>query len=250
MKILKYEKKKNGMYQVFFDNDNNIDLSEEIILKYNLLLKKDIDNSLIDKMLDENKVYIAYNLAIKYISTKMRSRKEIREYLSKREIDNESINNVISLLIKEKYIDDNSYAKAFVNDKVLLTNDGPNKIKNKLNELGINSEVINNAIEAFSIDTQKDKVSKIIKKMVETNRSKSATFLKSKIINYLVNLGYDRSIINSILSTIEIRNNKDIEKKEYEKIYNKLSRKYSGSELEFKVRQKMYSLGFTNYNEY
>ena len=50
MKILKYEKKKNGMYQVFFDNDNNIDISEEIILKYNLLLKKDIDNSLIDKM--------------------------------------------------------------------------------------------------------------------------------------------------------------------------------------------------------
>ena len=58
MKILKYEKKKNGMYQVFFDNDNNIDISEEIILKYNLLLMKDIDNSLIDKMLDENKIYI------------------------------------------------------------------------------------------------------------------------------------------------------------------------------------------------
>ena len=249
MKILKYEKKKNGMYQVFFDNDNNIDLSEEIILKYNLLLKKDIDNSLIDKMLDENKVYIAYNLAIKYISTKMRSRKEIREYLSKREIDNDSINSVISLLIKEKYIDDNSYAKAFVNDKVLLTNDGPNKIKNKLNELGINNEAINNAIEVFDIDTQKEKVSKIIKKMVETNRSKSATFLKSKIITYLVNLGYDRPVINSILSTVEIKNNKDIEKKEYEKIYNKLSRKYSGSELDFKVKQKMYSLGFTNYNE-
>ena len=249
MKILKYEKKKNGMYQVFFDNDNNIDISEEIILKYNLLLKKEVDNDLIDKMLDENKVYIAYNLAIKYISTKMRSRKEVREYLSKREIDNDSINSVISLLIKEKYLDDDSYAKAYVNDKVLLTNDGPNKIKSKLNELGVNNDSISKALENFDIDTQKDKVSKIIKKMIETNRSKSATFLKSKILNYLINLGYDRTIINSILSTVVIKNDKDIEKKEYEKIYNKLSRKYSGSELEFKVKQKMYSLGFTNYSE-
>ena len=40
MKILKYNKQKNGMYQVFFDNDNNVDIHEEIILKYGLLIKK------------------------------------------------------------------------------------------------------------------------------------------------------------------------------------------------------------------
>ena len=69
------------------------------------------------------------------------------------------------------------------------------------------------------------------------------------LITYLVNLGYDKSVINSVLSTIEIKNNKDIAKKEYEKIYNKLSRKYSGSDLEFRVKQKMYALGFNNYEE-
>ena len=246
MKILKYEKKKNGMYQVFFDNGNDIDISEEIILKYDLLLKKEADNKLIDKMLEENKIYIGYNLAIKYISTKMRSKKEIREHLSKKEIDKDSINEIINILIKNKYIDDDSYAKAFVNDKILLTNDGPYKIKNKLIELGINDNSINKALELFDIDTQKEKITKIAKKLVSTNRNKSASILRNKIIIYLVNLGYERAIINSVLSTIEIKNDKDIEKKEYEKIYNKLSRKYSGKDLEFRVRQKMYALGFTN----
>lgn len=244
MKILKYDKKKNGMYQVFFDNGNNIDISEEIILKYNLLLKKDVDNKLIDQMLDENKVYIAYNLAIKYISTKMRSKKEIREHLSKKEFDKDSIDEVINILIKNKYIDDDSYAKAFVNDKVLLTNDGPYKIKNKLNELGISDSTAYKALESFDIDTQKEKIEKIAKKMISTNRNKSASILRNKIVLYLVNLGYERSVINSVVSTIEIKNDKEIEKKEYEKIYNKLSRKYSGDELKFRVRQKMYALGF------
>ena len=234
------------MYQVFFDNGNDIDISEEIILKYDLLLKKEADNKLIDKMLEENKIYIGYNLAIKYISTKMRSKKEIREHLSKKEIDKDSINEIINILIKNKYIDDDSYAKAFVNDKILLTNDGPYKIKNKLIELGINDNSINKALELFDIDTQKEKITKIAKKLVSTNRNKSASILRNKIIIYLVNLGYERAIINSVLSTIEIKNDKDIEKKEYEKIYNKLSRKYSGKDLEFRVRQKMYALGFTN----
>ena len=249
MKILKYEKKKNGMYQVFFDNGNDIDISEEIILKYGLLLKKEADNKLIDKMLEENKIYIGYNLAIKYISTKMRSKKEIREHLSKKEIDKDSINEIINILIKNKYIDDDSYAKAFVNDKILLTNDGPYKIKNKLIELGISDNSINKALELFDIDTQKEKIEKIAKKLVSTNRNKSASILRNKIIIYLVNLGYERAIINSVLSTVEIKNDKDIEKKEYEKIYNKLSRKYSGKDLEFRVRQKMYALGFTNIEE-
>ena len=38
----------------------------------------------------------------------------------------------------------------------------------------------------------------------------------------------------------------NIYKKEYDKVYKRLSRKYSGSELEYKVKQKMYALGFTN----
>ena len=188
-------------------------------------------------------------MKIKYISIKMRSRKEIREYLSKKNIDYDSINEVIKILEKEKYLDDDSYAKAFVNDKMVLSNDGPNKIRSKLIELGINSNSINNALELFDYDLQKEKVTKMAKKLVEVNRNKSAALLKNKIITYLVNLGYDKSVITSVLSTIEIKNDKDIAKKEYEKIYNKLSRKYSGSDLEFRVKQKMYALGFNNYEE-
>ena len=249
MKVLRYEKKKNGMYQVFFDNGNDIDLSEEIILKYNLLIKKEASSSLIDKMLDENKVYIGYNLAIKYITTKMRSKKEIREHLKKKEIDNDSINEIIGILIKEKYIDDDSYAKAYVNDKILLTNDGPNKIRNSLEDLGINSKSINGASELFDPSIQEEKIDKVIKKLINTNRTKSGYLLKNKILTYLSNLGYDRSIVNKVINNYEFKTDKDIEKKEYEKIYNRLSHKYSGDELKLKVRQKMYALGFNNYEE-
>ena len=55
MKIIKYEKQKNGMYQVFFDNDYDVDLHEEIILKYNLLINEDIAKLREEKMVELEK---------------------------------------------------------------------------------------------------------------------------------------------------------------------------------------------------
>lgn len=249
MKILKYKKNKDGLYQIYLEDGNTVLIHENIILKYELLLKKEISNKDLDNMLNENNKYIAYNLSIKYLGTKMRSRKEIRNYLTKKEIDNNTINEVIDLLIKEKYIDDLSYAKAYVNDKILLTNDGPNKISSKLKELGIREDNINEALESFDKDTEREKVEKIVNKLININKNKSVYILKNKISYYLVNLGYNRDVINLVIDSTHFKEDKDIAKKEYEKIYKKLSRKYSGSELEYKVKEKMYALGFNNYSE-
>jgi regulatory protein len=244
MKILRYEKRKNGMYQVLFDNDYDVDLHEEIILKHNLLIKKEASQKEIDEMLEENKKFIAYDLSVKFLAKKMRSTKETREYLFKNEFDKDTIDYVINTLIKEKYLNDNSYSKAYINDKILLSNDGPNKIKNKLIELGVNKEIIDSNLELFTDNLQKEKIDKIISKQITTNRNKSALILKNKITEYLYNLGYDKSIILDCLNKTTIKDNKDIMKKEYDKVFKKLSKKYSGTELEYKVKQKMYSLGF------
>lgn len=247
MKILKYEKRKNGVYQVFFDNGNNIDLNEEIILKYNLLLKKETNEIELNKMLDENKKYFAYNLSLKYLSNKMRSKKEIKEYLIKNNFDNDVVDEVIALLQKDKYLDDDIYTKAFINDKILLSNDGPNKIKAKLSELEIPKDIIDKNINMFTLELQKEKIKKIADKQIKLNKNKSIKILKNKIVEYLYNLGYNKELITSYVNTISLEEDPLIAKKEYEKIYKKLSKKYRGSELEYRVKQKMYALGFTNY---
>lgn len=244
MKIIRYEKKKNGMYQLFFEDDYDVDIHEEIILKYQLLFKKDISKDVLDKMLLENEKYIAYNLSVKYISTKLRTKKEIFSYLSKKNINENSINEVISLLEKNKILNDDLYANAYVNDRILLSNDGPYKIKNSLIELGINENSVESSLLVFSDDLQREKINKIIDKEIKTNRTKSNETLKNKILQKIFLLGYDKHIAIELLNKKRFNNDKDLAKIQYKKIYNKLSKKYSGSELELKVKQKMYSLGF------
>ena len=56
-------------------------------------------------------------------------------------------------------------------------------------------------------------------------------------------LGYDVDLINRVISEYDFSNDKDMVKKEYDKLYKRLSRKYSGNELEYKIKEKLYQKG-------
>ena len=248
MLINKFSKQKNGMYKIQLEDGNSILAHEDIILKYDLLLKKNITQEDKEKIEEENLTYISYDLAIKYISKKMRTAKEIREYLENKKVDKTIIDHTITMLEKSNYIDERVYAKSFINDKINFTNDGPNKILRELIVKGIKEEIATDEILIYDKKQQLEKIEKISKKIVSANRNKSAYLLKNKIINVLINLGYEKSLIISKINQMSLNDNPDIAKKEYEKIYKKLSKKYSGSELEYKMKQKMSTLGFKNYN--
>lgn len=247
MQINKFVKKKNDMYNIVLEDGTVLVAHQNLILKYDLLIKKSITNELRNIIEEENLTYIAYNIALKYIANKMRTKKEIKEYLLKKEVDETIANNVIEMLENDSYIKDETYAVAFINDKINLNNDGPNKILRELVGKGIDQSIAFSKIEIFDKETQKEKIKMIADKLIKNNKTKSTYFLKNKIIEYLSNLGYDKSLILDAINNISFVENNNIAKKEYEKIYKRLSRKYSGKELELKIRQKMYSLGFKEY---
>ena len=83
----------------------------------------------------------------------------------------------------------------------------------------------------------------MIEKGIKTNHNRGGVVLKQKIYNDLKLNGYDISMINSAISNYTFENNEDIAKKEYEKLYRKYSRKYTGSELESIIREKLYQKG-------
>ena len=142
MHIEKYTKLKGGQYKLNLDDGTNVLLHEDLILKYNLLIIKEVTREQLDELLEENTSYIAYSLCLDYLKTKMRSKKEIKEYLLKKEVKEEFINNAIDILSNQGYLNDEVYCKAFINDRINLSSDGPFKIKENLLKLGIDEQII------------------------------------------------------------------------------------------------------------
>ena len=245
IKIEKFVKQKNGNYKLKLEDSNELIIHEDLILKYELLLTKSIDKEKLEKLLEEQKVYDVYNIALKYIKVKIRSVKEIKNYLSKKQYSEDHINSVVDLLKKQGYLNNEIYAKALIHDRIILSNDGPIKIKNELEKNGVDEKLIHNYLEEYSEELEKERIQKLVNKQVTLNHNRTNNMLKKKIEINLINLGYHKNLINEVLSNINIED-KDIYQKEYQKLEKKLSRKYSGKELELKIKQKLYQKGFKN----
>ena len=242
MKILKYKKIKNK-YRVYFDNDIKVDLNDNIILRYELLLKKEIDNKTFDKMIIDNNKEEMYNIAVKYISIKIRSREEIYNYLKKKEYDKEEIDNIINRLEKNNLINDDLYIKSYIHDRFYLSSDGLNKIKKYLLDLKLDEDTIDSYIEEIDREEIIDKLNKLIDKKIKSTKNYSGNILKLRIMNYFYDLGYSKSDIEEVLDN---KNLVDIDSgiKEYYKLYNKYSKKYNDYELENIIRTKLYQKGY------
>lgn len=246
MKICKFAKLKNGQYKILLEDDTFFIVHEELILKYDLLIQKKISLIEKEKIMEENGLYIAYDMALKYLTKKMRCEYEVCEYLRKQNVDNIFIDNVIEKLKGQGYLSEESFVRAYYLDRINFSSIGPKKIENELVSLNISKDVIERCKNLFTSTLEIERIEKIVKRMIKSNRTKSEFLLKRKIQDYLLNNGYSLDLILDVLKNIEVSNSSSIQKKEYDKIYRKLSRKYSGKELEYKIKQKMYALGFKN----
>lgn len=246
MEIKSYKKKKNSKYEVIFKDDSSIELYDDVIIKYNLLVDKKIDSKKLENIVKYNASLDAYYLSLKYLNSKMRTKLEIKNYLEKKGIDNITISNTIAKLEKNKAIDEETYLKSYVNDQIRFKNYGPHKIVSNLNALGISKEDSYLYLETIDDDIWKEKIKKLIAKKINSNNNYSVIVLKNKIVNFLINEGYDKWKINSILQNFEFKEDMEAILKEYNKQKRKLSKKYDGEALEFQIRMKLKAKGFTN----
>ena len=244
MKILKFKKQSKDKYMLYLDDNSKITLYEDVIIKNNLLITKQIDKKLLDIIEKENNDRKSYILAVNYISIKMRSNKEIKEYLIKKGFSNENIDKQINQLIADGYLNDEKFTISFINDNINLTNKGPLKIKNELIKYGINNDIIEEKINLIDDDIVKDKLNNLIDKQLRIKKG-SENAIKIKLINYFINLGYSKDMIITLLSNKKISSDKNKIKKDYEKLYNKYKVKYNEEELLYFISQKLYSKGYT-----
>ena len=174
----------------------------------------------------------------------MRSKKELEEYLKKKKYDQKDIEETIKRLQSQDLLNDEKFAKSYINDKLYLTNYGLTKIKNDLLKLGVEEYIIDAIVNNIDLQVINDKLSKIIDKELKINSKLPTNKLNNKIINRCINLGYNYEDILNILNDKNIEGNSNIEY-DYKKIYEKYKNKYDEYKLNAVIKSKLYQKGYT-----
>lgn len=242
MKIENIKLNKNGKYEVTINNEK-YKLYQDVVIKYLLFSKKDIDEKLLEQIKEDNLFYENYYKIIKFINIKLRTENEIRKKLNTLNVLKKEQDSIIELIKKQGYLNDEIYIKSYINDKLNLSYEGPFKIKNYLLKNGFDEIIISKYLD-FDNEFWKERIGKIINKKIKTNKNYSKKMLIQKLSSELNNLGYSKDMYNMLLNNISFDDD-SIYEKEYNKIYNKLIKKYPEDKAKLLTKQKLYLKGFS-----
>jgi len=245
MKLLKYQKLKLNEYKIITDKDE-YKLYDDIIIKYELLLKKEIGEEEIKKIVEENNSLKAYYTALRLISVRLRTDRELNVLLNKKGYSNYEIDYAIKRLNKEDYLNHNTYIEAYIHDRLNLYVEGENKIATDLIKLGFKIEEVLPFLDKIDKQIFREKIEKYITKKVKSNR-KSALEFKRKTLNELINKGFSKLDINEILDTFMISDD-DLELEHLiNKLYKKYSLKYDNKTTILKIKNYLYQKGYQSF---
>ena len=195
MKILslKLKSKKDANVFVASTDIGEYDLFSEIIVKYSLSIGE-IDDEKFKRAVKESMEKIAFNVAVKYASSKLKTEKQIRDYLYKKEFKKATILPVIEKLKEYGVIDDKIYMESYIKSN---PNFSKNKLKQKLIMSGISKDLIDEKLNDLGDeDSCLTNANKFLKNKIMDQKT------REKLIRRLTYLGYSWDSINSVLKTL------------------------------------------------
>ena len=207
MKITSIEKrnKAKDKIAVFIDNSYSFTISEEDYISLNLYEEKDLDEEQINNIRQNVNYRAAKGEAIKFISYKFRSGKEVSNKLSEEGYEMEVMENVIDELTAMGYINDKIFAQKYIFDRSKLKPKSTKLLKLELGARGINSDVIDEVLNDYEVDDKTVAESLARKKFNKYDMSDDKVI--RKIQSFLQHRGFDYEVINKIVK--QLKENKD-----------------------------------------
>ncbi|MBE5736568.1 MAG: hypothetical protein E7356_04390 [Clostridiales bacterium] len=182
---------------LYIDDKFCCGISIELVMKHGLKKDMEIDENYIREIVLEDEKSKAMNKAVNYISSSLKTAKQIREYLRKKEYLPETIDYVIDKMIEYKYLDDEAYAKAYIN--TYSSKFGKIKLKLNLKQKGVADTIIDKCLYGEEeIESSIDRVASKYLKNKEINKD-----TLNKLSRFLYSRGYEFDEINSYISSIQ-----------------------------------------------
>ncbi len=248
MEVIKSIRKlKNNQYTLTTESGRRINVSEDTLVRHRLLKGEEITDEALRKIEKEAEMDIGYQIALSYLNFQLRSEKEIKDQLKKKEISQEGIAYVLPKLKELKLIDDLVFAESYVRTVMKLQDKGPGQIKQGLIKKGISEENIQKALTQFGFEIQEEAAKKLAEKALRKYQSKSYKEQIQKVRQHLFTKGYSGDVINIVMSDLEVEKDEDEEWEllvaQGDKLWRKHQRLERGKRNQ-KMKQSLFQKGF------
>ena len=129
---------------------------------------------------------------------------EMRDKMRRWELDETVQNRIIARLVKERYVDDERYARAFVKDKIRYNKWGRRKVQQALWLKHIDSDIQQRVLDEIDEKEYLDVLRPLLKQKRKSIKAESDYELNQKLVRFALGRGFSFDIIRQCLNVDDI----------------------------------------------
>lgn len=188
---LKLKSSKNTNIFVVNTETEDFQIHSDIIVKYGIAVGQYEEKKFYQAVEESNQI-VAFNLVAKYLSSSMKTEKQIKDYLYKKEFKTKTIKAVVEKLKEYHLIDDQNFAVNYIKSNPSFS---ANKLKQKLYSFGVDKQIVTECLSDF--DDFKG-CQKSAQKFLKNKQMNQKT--KEKVMRHLLTKGYNWATISKALN--------------------------------------------------
>ena len=129
---------------------------------------------------------------------------EMRDKMRRWELDETVQNRIVARLVKERYVDDERYARAFVEDKIRYNKWGRRKVQQALWQKHIDADVQQRVLDEIDEKEYLDILRPLLKQKRKSIKAESDYELNQKLVRFALGRGFGFDIIRQCLNVDDI----------------------------------------------
>lgn len=197
MKItdIKQQLKNQSRYSVYVDGRYACSFSDSELLKLGLHTGQELSDSELERLKRDSKSDKAYMSVLSLIARRPRSESEIKNYLARKQYDQEVSRQILSRLAELGYINDLDFARRWIDSRKLLKPTSKRKLVQELKQKGVKDDVIEQALYEEPVDDLT-----ALKQLIERKRKQPKYRDELKLKQYLYRQGFNYQDIKQALT--------------------------------------------------
>lgn len=182
---LSVQKRNKERVNVFLDGEYAFSLSLNAAL--GLKRGQELSQTDIEQLASDDDVLRAYHHALRLLGSRPRSRLEIECYLRQKGYETEAIEGAMIRLVSNRYVDDEAFARSWLNHRERLQPRGVRGLSHELQQKGVEREIIEEVLT--ELDEEASAWAAVEGKMHRWRRLDQMAFRK-KVTGFLGRRGF------------------------------------------------------------
>lgn len=195
--------KTKDRFNVFIDGHFAFGLDATNLVKAGLKVNQEITSAQAATLVKENEFQKSFDKALRFLSLRPRSEKELTDWFQRKEIGAEVQKQIIEKLRNLGYLNDREFAKWWIEQRLVFKVTSQRLLTTELQRKGVDREIISELLEhSLTREGEVRMAQKFAEKKYKTLQGLPAVVVRRKLSEGLMRRGFNWEIIKAVTAKL------------------------------------------------